>query len=196
MTVPSFLFQGMSGLQIDNFATNIIARYQPEVLKGGKAFDVLRFVDTKLEDLAGVTPVYSNELPPEIYGLTDSANKQVIFQEDLATDESSVNFFRSTQAHETGHCFLHVPQLQQRSRTQVFRQAKGEDSIHLYRKDDIPIYRNPEWQAWRFAGALLMPENPLRMMLHDGASFEDISETFEVNIPFLKTRLKALKILN
>ncbi|BET60306.1 ImmA/IrrE family metallo-endopeptidase [Geobacter sp. 60473] len=196
MTVPSFLFQGMSGVQIDHLATNIIVQYQPEVLKGGKAFDVHRFVDTKLEDLTGVIPVYSNELPPEIYGLTDSANKQVIFQEDLATDESSLNFFRSTQAHETGHCFLHVPQLQQRSRTQVFRQAKGEDGIHLYRKDDIPIYRNPEWQAWRFAGALLMPENPLRMILRDGASLGEIAETFGVNLPFLKTRLKALKILN
>lgn len=196
MSVPNFLFQGMSGVQIDHLATSIVARYQPEVLTGGKAFDILRFVDTKLEDLTGVTPAYSNELPPEIYGITDSANRLVIFQEDLATDESSINFFRSTQAHEAGHCYLHVPQLQQRSRTQVFRQAKGEDSIQLYRKDDIPVYRNPEWQAWRFAGALLMPEKPLRMMLRDGASLWEIAENFEVNIPFLNARLKALKIQN
>ncbi len=196
MTVPNFLFQGMSGVQIDQIATGIITRFQPEVLKGGKAFDVLRFVDTKLEDLTGVTPVYSNELPPEIYGITDSANRQVIFQEELAMDEYSINFFRSTQAHESGHCYLHVPQLQQRSRTQVFKQAKGEDSIQLYRKTDIPTYRNPEWQAWRFGGALLMPEAPLLMMIRDGASLGEIADTFEVNISFLKTRLKALKITN
>lgn len=195
MTSPNFMFEGMSGKQIDALATKLIRSHQPAVLEGTKAFDVHRFVDTKLEDLTEVTPIYSNELPFEIYGLTDSANKQVIIQEDLANDASSVNFFRSTLAHEAGHCFMHVPQLQKLNRTQIFKQAKSDDSIHLYRKDgSIPIYRNPEWQAWRFAGALLMPEAPLRAMLNGGASLFDIADHFEVNFPFLKARLNALKI--
>ncbi|MBK5275280.1 MAG: hypothetical protein JJE30_09555 [Desulfuromonadales bacterium] len=89
---------------------------------------------------------------------------------------------------------MHVPQLRTINRKQVFRQAKGDDSIHLYRKDNIPIYCNPEWQAWRFAGALLMPVKPLRMMLMDEVSQFDMAEYFAVNISFLKVRLKALKI--
>jgi hypothetical protein len=194
MAAPNFLFEGMSGKQIDSIATSLIRAYQPEVLRGNEAFDVHRYVDTRLEDLTGVTPVYSNELPFEIYGLTDSANKQVLFQEDLANDNSSENFFRSTLAHETGHCVLHVPQLQKRNRIQVFQQRKGDDTIKLYRKDDVPIYRNPEWQAWRFAGALLMPERPLVAMLRDDASLYEIADHFEVNMPFLKARLNALKI--
>jgi len=128
--------------------------------------------------------------------MTDSANKQVIIQEDLANDVYSEKFFRSTLAHETGHCIMHVPQLQRINRTQVFRQAKNEDSIKLYRKDNIPLYCNPEWQAWRFAGALLMPEAPLRMMFNAGASLSEMADNFEVNISFLKARLKALKIQN
>jgi hypothetical protein len=194
MTSPNFLFEGMSGRQIDLLAMTLIRKHQPAVLQGTKAFDIHRFVDTKLEDLTEITPIYSSELPFEIYGLTDSANKQVIVQEELANDASSVNFFRSTLAHETGHCFMHVPQLQKINRTQIFRQAKSDDGLHLYRKDNIPVYRNPEWQAWRFAGALLMPEAPLRVMLNDGAGLSDIANHFEVNIPFLKARLNALKI--
>jgi Zn-dependent peptidase ImmA (M78 family) len=194
MTSPNFLFEGMSGKQIDSLALTLIRKHQPAVLQGTKAFDIHRFVDTKLEDLIEVTPIYSSELPFEIYGLTDSANKQVIIQEELANDASSVNFFRSTLAHETGHCFIHVPQLQKINRTQIFRQAKNDDGIHLYRKDNIPVYRNPEWQAWRFAGALLMPEAPLRAMLNDGADLSDIADHFGVNFPFLKARLNALKI--
>jgi hypothetical protein len=194
MTAPSFSFDGMSGIQIDLIATKIIRDHQPGVLKSGKAFDVHRFFDTKLEDLTGITPVYSSDLPSEIFGLTDSANKQVIIQEELANDVFSENFFRSTLAHETGHCIMHVPQLQKKNRPQIFRQAKNEDSIQLYRKDNIPVYCNPEWQAWRFAGALLMPEVPLRMMLNDNAGLVEIAKNFEVNTSFLKARLKALKI--
>jgi hypothetical protein len=194
MTKPlNFTFLPTSGKKIELLATAIISHFQPEVLKGGKAFDIHRFVDTKLEDISGVTPVYTNELPSEIFGLTDSAENRLEIQASLAEDPFNEKFFRSTLAHETGHCLMHVPQLRQINRTQVFRQAK-DDGIHLYRKDPIPLYCNPEWQAWRFAGALLMPEAPLRMMLNEGAGLPEIAGVFEVNIPFLKTRLKALKI--
>lgn len=197
MTAHNISFQAMSGRDIDMIALGLIRRYQPNILKNGKSFDVHRFFDTKLEDLTQVTPVYSNELPYEIHGMTDSANKQVIIQEDLANDVFSEKFFRSTLAHESGHCIMHVPQLQRINRNQVFKQAKNEDGIKLYRKEEnIPLYCNPEWQAWRFAGALLMPETSLRMMLKDNAGLSEMADNFDVNISFLKARLKALKIQN
>lgn len=154
MTTASFSFKPMSGKQIEQLAACILAKYQPESLRIGTPFDIHRFVDTKLEDLTGVTPIYSIELPPEIYGLTDSAENRLEIQESLADDPFQEKFFRSTLAHETGHCFLHVPQLRTLKRVQIFKQGK-EDGVQLYRKDNIPLYCNPEWQAWRFAGALL-----------------------------------------
>jgi IrrE N-terminal-like domain len=196
MNRPNFTFSGMSGKEIDHLALSLITNYQPEILASGTRFDVHRFFDVNLEDLTGVTPGYAADLPLEIYGLTDSANKQVLIQEELAYDEFSQKFFRSTLAHETGHCLLHVPQLQKINRTQIFRQVKNDDSIQLYRKDNIPVYCNPEWQAWRFAGALLMPEAPLRSMLAAGAGLLEIADNFDVNISFLKTRLKALRLSN
>lgn len=197
MSNPNFSFSPMSGKQIDQLATSYIAYYQPEILKKPAPFDVHRFVDTKLEDLTGVVPVYSRELPPEIYGLTDSSENRLEIQEALAEDPFQEKFFRSTLAHESGHCIIHVPQLRKLNRVQVFRQGKedGSDGVKLYRKDDIPLYCNPEWQAFRFAGALLIPEEPLRMMLADGASNIEIANTFKIYQPFLRSRMKALKLI-
>jgi hypothetical protein len=193
MTTASFSFKPMSGKQIEQLATLILTKYQPESLKAGTPFDIHRFVDTKLEDLTGVTPIYSIELPPEIYGLTDSAENRLEIQESLAEDPFQEKFFRSTLAHETGHCLLHVPQLRTLKRVQIFKQGK-EDGVQLYRKGNIPLYCNPEWQAWRFAGALLMPEGPLRAMVNNGASISEISNVLQVNVPFVRARMKALKI--
>lgn len=193
MTTASFSFKPMSGKQIEQLAACILAKYQPESLRTGTPFDIHRFVDTKLEDLTGVTPIYSIELPPEIYGLTDSAGNRLEIQESLADDPFQEKFFRSTLAHETGHCFLHVPQLRTLKRVQIFKQGK-EDGVQLYRKDNIPLYCNPEWQAWRFAGALLMPEGPFRSMMNAGAGIAELSNEFKVNVPFVRARMKALKI--
>ncbi|ANA41725.1 hypothetical protein A2G06_16400 (plasmid) [Geobacter anodireducens] len=195
MSNPNFSFKPMSGKKIDQLATAYISFYQPEILKKPAPFDVHRFVDTKLEDLTGVVPVYSRELPPEIYGLTDSSENRLEIQEALAEDPFQEKFFRSTLAHESGHCIIHVPQLRKINRGQVFRQGKEEGGVQLYRKDDIPLYCNPEWQAFRFAGALLVPEGPLRMMLADGASNFEIANTFNIHQPFLRSRMKALKLI-
>ncbi|MBK5275281.1 MAG: hypothetical protein JJE30_09560 [Desulfuromonadales bacterium] len=92
MTFPNFSFQPTSGAKIELLATTIISHYQPEVLKGNEAFDIHRFVDTKLEDMTGVMPVYTNELPPEIFGLTDSAENRLEIQAALAEDPLSETF--------------------------------------------------------------------------------------------------------
>ena len=195
MSNHQFSFSPMSGKQIDQLATAYISYSQPEILKKPAPFDVHRFVDTELEDLTGVMPVYTRDLPPEIYGLTDSAENRLEIQESLAEDPYQEKFFRSTLAHESGHCIIHVPQLRKINRVQVFRQEKEGGGIQLYRKDDIPLYCNPEWQAFRFGGALLVPEGPLRMMLADGANYSEIANMFNIHLPFLRSRMKALKLI-
>ncbi|WP_173198057.1 ImmA/IrrE family metallo-endopeptidase [Geobacter sp. SVR] len=197
MSNSHFSFSPMSGRQIDQLANSYLSYYQPEALRNPAPFDVHRFVDTKLEDLTGVVPVYSRDLPPEIYGLTDSSENRLEIQETLAEDPFQEKFFRSTLAHEAGHCIIHVPQLRKINRGHVFRQAKedgAEGGVKLYRKDDIPLYCNPEWQAFRFAGALLIPEGPLRMMLASNASTSEIADTFNIHPAFLRSRMKALKL--
>ena len=55
---------------------------------------------------------------------------------------------RMTIAHELLHLILHQP-----------------SSLTLYRRnEEIPIYKNPEWQAECFAGELLMPYERIKNM--------------------------------
>jgi Zn-dependent peptidase ImmA (M78 family) len=196
MTASSVPFEPMSGRQIEKIASAIVTCFQPDVLELTGPFDIQRFVDVDLEDLTGVAPDYSYELPEGIYGLTDSENNRLVINAELAEDPYNDKFLRSTLGHEVGHCILHVPWLRQVNRIRVFQQKKGEvGEIHLYREKSLPLYRNPEWQAWRFAGALLMPEKPFRSLLEEGLTKLEISDHFQVNPSFVDTRMRALKMM-
>lgn len=67
---------------------------------------------------------------------------------------------RMTIAHEILHLLLHQPA-----------------SLTLYRRtDDLPVYKNPEWQAECFAGELLMPYDQIKDM-----TVEEIIEQCKVS---------------
>ncbi|WP_027714915.1 ImmA/IrrE family metallo-endopeptidase [Desulfuromonas sp. TF] len=191
MTSSRAVFLKMSGAQIEQIAGGIIKAIQPKVFTGSENFDIEHFVDVRLEDLTGIQPDYSR-LPPEIYGYTDPEQQKMVIQADLAEDDDSERFLRSTLAHETGHCILHVPILRQAQKYHIFKQEKG---AHLYRKESgLPLYQNPEWQAWRFAGALLMPKDLVVQMLKEGLSERGLANKFNVNPAFVRYRLKSLKL--
>lgn len=58
---------------------------------------------------------------------------------------------RMTIAHEILHLILHQPV-----------------TLTLYRRtDDLPVYKNPEWQAECFAGELLMPYDQIKDMTEE-----------------------------
>jgi Zn-dependent peptidase ImmA (M78 family) len=196
MSVLEFAFPAMSGKQIDSIAYSLIRKMQPDVLLGKSPFDIERFVDVHLEDMTGIAPDYRSDLPSEIYGFTDTAENKLVINAGLLDDEWGDNerFYRSTVAHEVGHCLLHVPLLRQCKKDRIFAEGKKKDKVALYRKTPIPLYRNPEWQAWRFAGALLMPEEVVKWLVSQGASLREIARYFKVNEVFVETRMKALKI--
>jgi hypothetical protein len=182
-----------SGREIDNLALRIITNFQPGVLRKVSAFDVERFFECDLEDLVEIDTDY-RELPAGIHGYTDSDTRECVVSLNLIEDPSQSFYSRSTMSHEVGHAYIHVPEFQLKK--SFLRSVHDTDhvSLRLYREVDIPLYRNPEWQAWRFAGALLMPEPMVRMAIGKGFSVEDMSEVFRVNPAFVRTRLKALKI--
>lgn len=196
MPVSEFAFPGMSGYGIDNVALELIKRIQPEVLAGKCSFDVERYVDVYLEEMTGIAPDYRQGLPDGIYGYTHTAEGRMVINSDLLDNMFGDNerFYRSTVAHEVGHCILHVPVLRQQKRDKIFTENKKEEKIALYRKTNIPLYQNPEWQAWRFAGALLMPANVMRALIAEGASIQEMANHFHVNGSFVESRMRALRI--
>lgn len=186
-------FPGMSGAQIELIAVRVLRNKQPRVLEGAEPFDIQRMVDVDLENDTGIDVDYTH-LPEGVYGITSTSDDTMYINSSLSDDPYNERFLRSTLAHEVGHCIIHVPIVRQQRAVRVFRQVKDDMGICLYRKDNIPVFRNPEWQAWHFAEALLMPRPAVGILLKEGASVSDMANHFEVNGAFAKYRLRAMKI--
>jgi len=181
------------GLDIDAIALRIIKKFQPKVLIKPTHFNTEEFFEFDLEKVSGVKTDY-RVLPTGIYGVTDSDKKVSIISSDLMEDSSQIKFTRSTMAHETGHVLIHVPEF--RLKKALLKSIHDDEhaSLRMYRECDIPIFRNPEWQAWRFAGALLMPATTFKAAIQQGYDEYDLSDAFQVNRAFVRTRMRALKI--
>lgn len=183
-----------SNADIESLTLRMVRRYQPQVLTQNQRFDTEEFFDVDLEQITGVTPDYQH-LDPGIYGYTDTDKNVCIISRDLVEDPFSEFYCRSTTAHEMGHAVLHVPDYKIKRAILRSIHKKGHDNLRFYREDDIPLYVNPEWQAWRFAGALLMPAPAFKAAVRAGETVRDLSRHFGVNPSFIQTRGRALKLI-
>jgi len=181
-----------SKADIDKIALDIVLRYQPEVLNNGERFDIERFFEFDLYECVKVDTDYQ-PLSQGIYGYTDSEELISVISVDLMENSLDEYFCRSTMAHETGHAILHVWDF--RRKKAILHSIHNKDHVlRNYREEDIVLYRNPEWQAWRFAGSLLMPEQAFIEAYKEGLGERGLSKRFGVNPAFIRSRAKALKI--
>jgi Zn-dependent peptidase ImmA (M78 family) len=155
-------------------------------------FDIERFFECDLEPLTGVRTDY-RELAPGIHGYTDIDKMESVIALHLMEDDSQIRFRRSTIAHEAGHVVQHVAEFRRRKEALRFVHNADQAGLKMYRERDIPLYRNPEWQAWRFAKGLLMPAPSVRLATKLGYTWQDIPEIFDVNPAFAFSRLRELK---
>jgi len=177
---------------IESLALSIIRSLQPSVLKGNEQFDIERFFDCYLEELTGVSTDYRT-LEDGIYGFTDTDDMICVISRELAEDPFQKKFYRSTLAHECGHAMMHVKDY--RAKKAVLRSIHRKNhQLRVYREKDIITYKNPEWQAWRFASAILIPESAFKAMVNEGCDIYDLSDSFGVNPAFVRTRLKAFNL--
>lgn len=187
--------QPKSGAIIDLDAQMLIMRIQPDALKRPSSFDIESFFDLDLKKLTGIDSDY-RELPVGIHGFTDSDKKECVVSARLMEGNSKpdIYFARSTMAHEIGHAIMHVPEFRLKKAILKSIHDKDHASLRMYRQSDIPLFQNPEWQAWRYAGALLMPAITFKKLVNDGVSAGEMANIFEVNPAFVQTRARALKI--
>ena len=191
MAGMNFKFPGMSREAIERQAEGLLREYQPTVLRGTEPFFVERFVDLQLESMTRVQPDY-RILPAGIYGLTDQ--NEMVIDLGLVDDPSSRPFLHSTMGHELGHAIMHVPILRKVGREQVFEQKTKDGEVNLYRRKDLKPYEDPEWQAWRFAAAVLMPRRVVADMCGKGFNPCDLARHFQVNRIFVERRLSQLNL--
>lgn len=183
-------------VDIESAAENVIRIYQPDILVRGGPFDVESFFEFELAAATGVEPV-CDQLPAGIDGCTDSNEMKCYISKDLwecENDDIKRRRLRSTMAHEIGHCYLHVPDaIRNREYQQVFGKSQGS-GFNLYNPDDLQAYENPEWQAWRFASALLMPQECFRRAVGHGWTKRQLRDGFDVNRAYVQKRIRELKI--
>ncbi|MXZ08282.1 MAG: ImmA/IrrE family metallo-endopeptidase [Gemmatimonadetes bacterium] len=184
-----------SGQEIDKIAQRVLGYCQPAAIKKPQVVDVEAIFEFLLPKL-GIESDYQPLENRGIQGYTDSENKVCVVSAELADDPTAASYYRSTMAHEIGHAILHIPEFRRRRQKIISEQAKKDGILHRLPDTEIPIYRNPEWQAHRFAGGLLMPEAAVKKAIAMYRSHEILSIVFEVTPAFVRARLKGLKMLN
>lgn len=107
--------------------------------------------------------------------------------DDLLEPAPGCYFARSTICHEIGHAVLHVPALR--------RRVLMTNTLNRVQRRQLKAYEDPEWQAWMFAGSILMPSTTLKMMIGNSGSLSisEVSEIYEVSEAMTRSHLRRLK---
>lgn len=184
---------GTSKNEIEISAGLLLKNFQPSALQKPEAVDVESFYEIIVPNKYGITTGYGN-LGPGILGYTDASLKVSFVDSSLSDGEDTPTrrLYRSTVAHEIKHCITHVQVLN------LFRSiCKNEADEALYRREkkNIKAYEDPEWQAWFFAGAFLMPRHHILKLFERGCSIQELAEIFDVNPAFVRWRLRKLNAL-
>jgi Zn-dependent peptidase ImmA (M78 family) len=183
-----------SSAEIEAIALRFVQKYQPNVLGGDpEPFDILKFFDCYMERDYGVSSDYSIT-PLSAYAYTDINDMKAVVSSALIDDDSQETFLRATVSHEVGHVVLHIDEFRKRKKLLRFMHDDENVKLRLYREDQVVVYRNPEWQAWRFAGAVMMPASVVYRAANKGIGSYQMSALFNVSHAFLMTRLRALKL--
>ena len=171
-----------------------LKRVAPESLRTPQPTPVLKIIDGKLLDLYGFAFAVRDDLGPKCYGVTDFGEKLVSLSEDvyvaLEKDEGRARF---TGAHEGAHVLLHSDEL-----CPISARFSSGEWIHLHRAvpAEIPVFRDPEWQANHGAGAILMPREMIRMVAANKSNpIVDVVKTFKVSLQAAEVRLKKLSLI-
>lgn len=193
---PVMVMPPMSTAAIEEVGLAVLHELHPEGLERPIALDVLRLVDQVLPQYGiHVYPADPAELQQE-EGLTNPAGDgeiEILIREEywntLGAGGRRANRAKATVLHELGHAVLHVPVIRRR-RTH----PNAELLLRRVPAGAIRPFRNPEWQAWTFAGVVAMPRMTLTML--DDLSPEAVAETYQVSKDFARGHLRRLKLLN
>lgn len=126
-----------------------------------EAFPIVKFMELglyQMDNNFNFEVISVEEMPGE-YGRTNPEKSKIQIREDVyngALQGNPRDLF--TMAHELGHYFMH-----------------DKTSIE-YARGDVPIYRQPEWQANTFAAELLAPSSELK-----GMNVDEIMSTYNVS---------------
>lgn len=177
---------GLSYRAIGSAAQQFIQTVAPFCMQTPCPFPLLEFIDsTDLERITGFS-FHVDQLPPGVEGRTNFENKELILSEatydGLTRDEGRSRF---TTGHELGHVILHAVVMND----YIHDSSKA---IQLNRSD-IPVYKDPDWQAEVFSSAILMPRSHIVHLLRQGKPLPVIASMLKVSLRALEVRMQKLE---
>lgn len=169
MTDVVFEAPPRSGESIEAFADAIRTMFH---LQKDPVFPVLGFLEFGLGQVVDgmFYDVMSKEELGAREGAVDPLRRALYVREDVYdAAEKGNGRARFTIAHEIGHAVMHVGTLNRAGFART-----------------IPAYRDPEWQANRFAAALLMP----RLLVSQYSTVAEVVDAFHVSSAAARLRLQ------
>lgn len=179
---------------IEELGRCFLEQLAPEMLERPQPLNILELVDTRLSNFGiHVAPASREELGNRDGATDPRGNGEITILvseavwEGLEAPASKSHYARSTVGHEIGHAVLHVPVLR--------RRLLVHDVLARTQRSSLRAYEDPEWQAWTFAGTILMPRMALNMLQGNETPLltETVSSTFEVSTGMVHSHLRRLK---
>ena len=180
---------------IEELGRCFLGQLAPEMLVTPQPLNVLGLVDTRLPKFGiHVCPASREEIGNRDGATDPSGDGEIAILvteevwEALESAAPKSHYARTTVCHEIGHAILHVPVLRRRL-------LLNNDVLARTQRSNLKPYEDPEWQAWAFAGTVLMPSVTLRMVQAECKLLtpEIVSDTFEVSAKMAQSHLRRLK---
>jgi len=184
---------GRSKTDIEQSAIRMLSQFLPSAIKQPETVNIEYLFEIVIPEHYKIKTEYCDlsGLGYNVLGYTNAQLKKSFIDKSLSDyeDHSTRRLFRSTVAHEIKHCVKHVQILN------YFKSIctdKDDDNLYRREKSTIKPYEDPEWQAWFFAGALLMPSHHILTLHKRGCSVGEMADIFDVNPAFVSSRIRRL----
>ncbi len=191
MTEHGYAVRPRSTAHIALAAEAFLARCEPTHLTSGNALNLAELVDRSLQrERILVYPASEKELP-DAEAETRAGDGEwllILMREEfyaaLFDRSSNTVRARSTLGHELGHAVLHAAEVR------AGRLRPHSFALRRAPRHQLKPFRDSEWQAHSFAGALLLPRPALaRCGITDERA---LAELFDVSEAFVRSHLKRI----
>jgi hypothetical protein len=188
LTVPQM--PGMRRIDAERRARAIVLAFRPEIWDHPQSFPSAEFFEFHCVERYKLN-TGTADLPFGIEGVTrpnGCIRIAASVYDDMLDDLTGRSRF--TPIHEAVHGIVHLPTLR---RLQVELVEGASPNPRLYRREELPSFADPEWQANRIAGAMLMPVAAVQAVVaRYGRDIRAIMDTFKVSHAAAETRLSQL----
>jgi Zn-dependent peptidase ImmA (M78 family) len=167
--------------ECERIVTNFMERYSAGFSLPMPTDDIIRMIEMEADDL----DMYA-DLPEELDGYTDFffERKPRVRIAKRLSDPRYENRLRMTLGHEFGHVRFHAPLWRDGG---VERDRRPAEPCWTCNRETIVTAPENDWMEWQAAyigGALLMPRDPVRLLVRETAVHEAVNPAAGVDSDF------------